>query len=126
MFCQACGQSLGQFATSCERCGAAVESPAVAAPARPQAPFLAPSAGFAPLVKPLEYSDKSKVIAGVLQIVLGAFGAGRFYTGHIGLGIAQIAVTWLTCGVGGVWPLVDGILMLIGRVTDAQGRPLRD
>lgn len=123
MFCQACGQSLGPSATSCARCGAAVE-PVRSQPAAPTA--LAPGPGFAPMVKPIEYSDKSKVIAGVLQIVLGAFGAGRFYTGHIGIGIAQLAVTWLTCGVGGVWPLIDGILMLIGRVTDAQGRPLRD
>lgn len=72
------------------------------------------------------YSDKSKVTAGVLQIVLGAFGAGRFYVGDPGTAVAQIAVTWLTCGIGGIWPLVDGILMLTGSKTrDPQGRPLR-
>ncbi len=72
------------------------------------------------------YSEKSKVTAGVLQIVLGAFGAGRFYVGDPGTAVAQIAVTWLTCGIGGIWPLVDGILMLTGnKVRDPQGRPLR-
>ena len=42
------------------------------------------------------------------------------------LGIAQIAVTWLTCGIGGLWPLIDAIMILTGKVPDAQGRPLRD
>ena len=71
-------------------------------------------------------SDKTKLVAGLLGILLGAFGAGRFYTGHTGMAIAQIAVTWLTCGFGGLWPLIDGILILINGGTDAQGRVLRD
>ncbi|MGI9208927.1 MAG: TM2 domain-containing protein, partial [Rhodococcus sp. (in: high G+C Gram-positive bacteria)] len=32
---------------------------------------------------------------------------------------------WLTCGIGGIWPLIDGILMLTGKVRDEHGRPLR-
>jgi TM2 domain-containing membrane protein YozV len=71
-------------------------------------------------------SDKSKMTAGLLQIFLGTFGAGRFYLGYTGLGIAQIAVVWLTCGFGSIWTLIDGIMMLTGKVPDAQGRPLRD
>jgi len=71
------------------------------------------------------YSEKSRVVAGVLSIVLGAFGAGRFYTGHVGIAIAQIAVTWLTCGIGHIWPLIDGIIVLAQGGTDAQGRVLR-
>ena len=74
----------------------------------------------------LPYSDKQKMTAGLIQIFLGSFGVGRFYTGHTGLAIAQIAAVWLTCGLGAVWPLIDGIMMLTGKVTDAQGRPLRD
>jgi hypothetical protein len=74
----------------------------------------------------IPFSDKQKLIAGLLQIFLGAFGAGRFYTGHTGIAIAQIAVTWLTCGFGGIWPLIDGIMMLVGKVPDSDGRPLRD
>ncbi len=73
-----------------------------------------------------QYSDKSKLVAGLLQILLGAFGAGRFYTGHTGMAIGQIAATWLTCGIGGIWPLVDGIIILVKGGTDAQGRILRD
>ncbi len=87
---------------------------------QPHAPY-----GVDPMTG-MPFSDKSKMVAGLLQIFLGSFGAGRFYTGHMGLAIAQIAVTWLTCGAGAIWPLVDGIMMLMGKVPDAQGRPLRD
>ncbi|MFD0528471.1 TM2 domain-containing protein [Kitasatospora arboriphila] len=69
-----------------------------------------------------ELSDKSKVVAGLLQIFLGGFGIGRFYTGHVGMGVAQL----LTCGGLGVWALIDGILFLVSDTrTDAQGRTLR-
>jgi len=71
-------------------------------------------------------SDKSKVVAGVLGIALGGFGAGRFYTGHTGMAIAQLAVTLVTCGLGHFWGLIDGIMILANGGTDAQGRVLRD
>uniref|UniRef100_UPI003FA793E9 TM2 domain-containing protein n=1 Tax=Rhodococcus sp. H36-A4 TaxID=3004353 RepID=UPI003FA793E9 len=72
------------------------------------------------------FSDRSKLTAGLLGILLGAFGAGRFYLNQPGMAVAQIAVTWLTCGIGGIWPLIDGIMMLTGSVRDQHGRPLRD
>lgn len=72
------------------------------------------------------FSDKQKLTAGLLGILLGAFGAGRFYLNQPGIAVAQIAVTWLTCGIGGIWPLIDGIMMLTGSVRDEHGRPLRD
>ncbi|MDH6577158.1 TM2 domain-containing protein [Kitasatospora sp. MAP5-34] len=69
-----------------------------------------------------ELSDKSKVTAGLLQIFLGGFGAGRFYTGHTGMAIAQLC----TCGGLGFWALIDGIIFLTSNDrTDAQGRKLR-
>lgn len=72
------------------------------------------------------FSDKSKLTAGLLQIFLGSFGVGRFYLGYSGIAIAQIAVTWLTCGLGAIWPLIDGIMMLVGKVPDSNNRPLTD
>ncbi len=74
----------------------------------------------------MPYSDKQKIVAGILQLALGSFGAGRFYTGHTGIAIAQIAVSWLTCGIGAIWPMIDGVMMLVGNVPDSDGRPLRD
>lgn len=68
------------------------------------------------------YSDKQKLVAGLLQLFAGGFGAGRWYLGHNGVALAQL----LTCGGLGVWALIDAIMMLMGNVTDKNGLPLRD
>ncbi|ORV89919.1 hypothetical protein AWC11_13535 [Mycobacterium interjectum] len=90
---------------------------------------MAPYAGDAPYGvdaygRPL--SDKSKVVAGLLQIFLSTFAVGRFYLGYTNLAIIQIVVTVCTCGIGAFWPLIDGIMIIMGKVPDAQGRTLRD
>lgn len=85
----------------------------------PQAPY-----GIHP-VTGVPYSDKSKLIAGLLQILI-PLGIGRFYSGHTSLGVGQLLVTIFTCGIGAIWPFIDGILILVGDPTDAQGRPLRE
>jgi TM2 domain-containing membrane protein YozV len=74
-------------------------------------------------------SDKSKVVAGLLQLVglFGLVGIGRIYLGYNGLGIAQLIVGLVTCGLGAViWGIIDAVLILTDRVRDPQGRPLRD
>ena len=82
----------------------------------PQAPYgREPATG-------IPYSDRQKVIAGVLQIVL-PFGVGRFYSGQAGVGVAQLLLSFI--GIGVLWAWIDGILMLIGRPVDQYGRPLR-
>ncbi|MBS9533595.1 TM2 domain-containing protein [Mycobacterium sp. M1] len=82
-------------------------------------------------------SDKSKVVAGLLQLFLGGFGAGRFYLGSYPIAIAQL-VTWfvglllaviyigfLVWMALGIWALVDAIMIFTGSVRDQHGRPLR-
>ncbi|KQY64315.1 MULTISPECIES: TM2 domain-containing protein [unclassified Nocardioides] len=67
------------------------------------------------------YGDKSKVIAGVLQILI-PLGIGRFYTGHTGMALAQL----FTLGGCGIWSLIDGILLLVNdQQRDADGRLLK-
>lgn len=84
-------------------------------PPDPYAPY-----GYDPYGRP--YSDKSKIVAGILQLTLGTLGVGRFYKGDVGIGIAQL----FTCGGFGIWALIDGILLLTGDShTDSQGRILR-
>jgi hypothetical protein len=72
------------------------------------------------------FSERSRVTAGLLGIFFGCLGLGRFYLGYVGVGVAQVAVTWLTCGIGGIWPLIDAVMILTGKVPDAHGRVLRD
>ncbi|SDW22598.1 TM2 domain-containing protein [Amycolatopsis xylanica] len=74
---------------------------------------------------PAQYSPKSRMVAGVLQIVF-PFGTGRFYTGHTGIAVAQLLVTLFTFGIGAIWPFIDGILLLANGGTDPFGRRLRD
>ncbi len=73
-------------------------------------------------------SDKSKTVAGLLQLLslIGIGGIGRFYIGDIGVGVAQLLVGWFTCGIGLIWSIVDAVLILSDKVSDPQGRPLRD
>lgn len=90
-------------------------------------------------------SNKSKVTAGLLQLLLGAVftlgGIGRLYAGNVGLGVAQLVATviaWISfwCGFAlilpwfvtfgcWVWFVADGIVILVGRPADGQGRLLR-
>jgi TM2 domain-containing membrane protein YozV len=75
------------------------------------------------------FSDKSKVIAGLLQLVglFGLVGFGRIYLGQTGLGVAQLIVGLVTCGIGAwIWGIVDAVMIFSGRVRDNAGRPLRD
>ncbi len=70
---------------------------------------------------------RDKKTAGLLGIFLGAFGVHRFYLGYIGVGVAQIIVSILTCTLGGaIWGFVEGLLILCDtRITeDAEGNPL--
>ncbi len=92
-------------------------------------PYFDPAAPFGrhPVTgQPL--SDKSKTIAGLLQLLslIGIGGIGRMYIGDIGVGVAQLLVGWFTCGIGLIWSIVDAVLILTDNVQDPQGRPLRD
>ena len=89
------------------------------APTYPGAPYgIHPRTG-------LPYSDKSKLVAGLLQILL-PLGIGRMYMGQTGLGVAQLVVTLVTCGIGAIWPFIDGIVILVSDdPKDADGRVLR-
>ena len=74
-------------------------------------------------------SEKSKVVAGLLQLIglFGLVGIGRIYLGYTGLGVAQLVVGLVTCGIGAViWGIIDAVLILTDKVRDPQGRPLRD
>jgi TM2 domain-containing membrane protein YozV len=77
---------------------------------------------------PYDPYAKSRLAAGLLGIFLGGFGVHRFYLGYTGIGVTQIIVTILTCGLGAWWGVIEGILILArsGFPTDASGRPLRE
>ncbi len=67
-------------------------------------------------------TDQGKpwMVTMLLCLFGGAFGAHRFFTGHTGTGVAQL----LTFGGCGLWSFYDLIMIVMGKFTDAQGRPL--
>ena len=73
---------------------------------------------------------KSKVGAGIMGILLGAFGVHNFYLGYTGKAVAQLLITVLSCGclspVSGIWGLIEGIMILTGDIKDANGNELKD
>ncbi|WP_231373821.1 TM2 domain-containing protein [Nocardia sp. 348MFTsu5.1] len=83
-------------------------------------------------------SDKSKISAGMLQLFLGGFGAGRFYLGHNGIAIAQLITLilgWLLAIIVigylvllglSIWVFIDAIMMFTGGVRDSRGFKLRN
>ncbi|MFF0490847.1 NINE protein [Nocardia sp. NPDC004068] len=102
----------------------------------PQPQYGYPSAAVPPGVDPAApygrnvygepYSDKSKLVAALLQFFLGFFGVGRFYLGYPGIGVAQLVVSVVTCGVGHIWGIIDGVMILTGKVRDPNGLPLQE
>ncbi len=154
MFCGNCGNEINDpLAEFCTKCGARVSQkptegveaagtgpeptmtpppmtppPPVGAepPPAPQPPLPGAPPGLAAT------PPKSKMVAGLLGIFLGAFGIHRFYLGYTAIGIIQavlgicgIFTCFITTAVSGIWGLIEGIMILTGSLaTDAQGQPL--
>ena len=92
-----------------------------AVPHHPPAP---PVAGV-----PAGYQPKSRMVAGILGILLGGLGVHNFYLGYNSKAVIQILVTLVTCGIGSIWGRIEGSLILVKNpsyLTDANGVPLVD
>lgn len=79
--------------------------------------------------------QKSKMVAGLLGIFLGAFGVHNFYLGFTKKAVIQLCVSLggglITCGIATIaieiWGLIEGIFILTnkpGYDKDAAGNPL--
>lgn len=114
-FCHSCGSQIKPNSEVCLNCGSSTKQ-------------TAPAVG-----------GKSKILAGILGIFLGAFGVHNFYLGYTQRAVIQLVATILgfvlSCtGIGvlvvlgiEIWGLVEGIMILCGKIdTDGQGNPLAD
>jgi TM2 domain-containing membrane protein YozV len=67
------------------------------------------------------FSTRDFVTALLLSVFLGTFGIDRFYLGYTGLGVLKL----ITCGLCGIWTLIDIFLIALDRLPDASGLPIR-
>ena len=66
-------------------------------------------------------SEKSFVVVLLLMLLLGTFGAHRFYVGRPGAAI----LFSLALGALGFWGLYDLIMIATGKFKDSSGLPIK-
>ena len=111
-FCSNCGNELKENADICLVCGKIVNKDLES-------------------TKRTNPNAKSKIVAGILGILLGSLGVHNFYLGYTGKAVAQLLITLLSCFtlsfISGIWGLIEGIMILCGNIDrDANGRKLVD
>lgn len=99
-----------EYEKYCVNCGALIHKQAVECP----------DCGFAqsPRHGGTKTYDTDQVAAGILAILLGSFGAHKFYQGNMGNGILYLCLFWTT--IPGLLGVVEGILMLIADEEEYQ------
>ena len=99
MFCQNCGKECADSAIMCPNCGQLFRNDL----------------------------EKSWIVALLLCIFLGGFGAHRFYVGKNGSAIAQLlmSISVVLCWVTAIWVFVDLILICIGSFKTSDNLDLR-
>lgn len=124
MFCKYCGAHLENDAKFCPSCGKPVEAETTEPEIKIDNDYVVAEN------KPINNSKpKSKLAAALLAFFLGGLGIHNFYLGNNGKGLAQLLITVLTLGIGGIfvgiWVLIEFIQILTGDIsTDANGVPL--
>ena len=134
MYCKNCGNPMDPNAVICVKCGCAKGTGTSYCPNCGQTTVPGAAActncGVA-LAAPVAGEAKSKLVAGLLGILLGSLGVHNFYLGNTGKAVAQLLITVLTCftcsAISGIWGLVEGIMILCGKIAvDGKGIPLKD
>ena len=124
MNCTNCGSEISNDAKFCSVCGS--PAPVQNGGAENAAPnYQNPAPNYQNALP--NAAPKSRLLAGLLGLLLGGIGVHNFYLGNTTRAVIQIVVSRVTCGIGAVWGFVEGILILCRQInTDAYGIPLKD
>ena len=127
MYCKNCGNLMDPNAAICVKCGCAKGTGASYCHncGQPTVPGAAVCTSCGSALSNVNANSKSKLTAGLLGIFLGGLGVHNFYLGYTGKAVAQILLSCI--GVGQIWGLIEGILILCDKINkDANGNPLKD
>ena len=119
--CSSCGGRILAAADVCPKCGVRQSgfSPLGSAPLTyTPPPVPSQSASFLDS----DISERRIIPTLLFCVLLGVFGAHRFYVGRPLSAVVQL----LTIGGLGIWVMVDIILLLTESFRDADGRRLRE
>lgn len=131
MFCRNCGNQMVENAAVCVKCGVAAGTglsfcPNCGGETNPNQEVCLKCGVSLKKAANAQVSSKSKLTAGLLGLFLGWCGIHNFYLGKTGRAILQLVLYFVTCGAAGLWGFIEGILILCGKGTDANGAPLAD
>lgn len=75
-----------------------------------------------------EVSEKTILPAFLLSFLGGLLGLHRFYVGKVGTGILMVllSITLFGMAVSGLWNIIDLVMIVSGKFTDANGRLVRN
>lgn len=117
MFCRNCGKQIDDNAKFCPECGASTST---------QTDEFQPTVTHTNGTVQGQPEQKSRLVAGLLGILIGGLGIHNFYLGFNSKGVLNIVLSFF-CGIGAIWGLVEGIMILTGNIAaDANGVPLKD
>ena len=113
MYCSNCGKEIDDKAVICVHCGVATHN--------------------MNQTQNVDMTLKSRLVAGLLAIFVGALGIHNFYLGYKDKAIAQLLLTvvgWIVI-VGpinsSIWALIEAVQIFTGSINeDAEGRTLRE
>lgn len=135
VFCPSCRESIHANAFSCPHCQTKIrQAPATPATPAPQPQrkcptchtlYPSPISACEQCRIPLGPTPQSKIVCAIIALII-PFGIHRFMMGYTTIGILQIAVVTITCGMGCIWPFIEGFLILTGSLKMADGQDLLD
>lgn len=102
VYCRGCGTKIHQTARSCPKCGASQNS-------------------VNSVNEVVSQAGQNGIVLLIVCIFLGVLGIHRFMVGKIGTGILML----LTFGAGGIWWIIDIIIIVAGGFTDKSGNRIK-
>ena len=116
--CPQCGAPVDAGVQKCQYCGASIETQNTQAQGQPQIivqQVVSPATNSA--IDP-SWPIKSKIVAGVLALLLGGIGVHKFYMGKTGMGILYLIFCWTY--IPGIIAFVEGIMYLCSNDENFQ------